>query len=452
VAGLDRPGVAFSALAGDAVLVRTVEIPKVAARRAEAILRREIEDDVPLDVDEAIVDHVDAPTPGRPTVHSLVVTVTRDAVRQHLSLLEGAGLDPAEVGVGAAVYSELARVVPSLGGADPVLVVDIGSARTETAIVEGGLVVSMRAISVGGRDLTLALAEHYRCSFEKAEEYKRACGWMDMGGVLGPVLDRIVPQLRQTMGAFASRTGRKVWKVILCGGASAIDGLPELLAQSVGLPVGLLVDEMDPSQGESRTTAPFLRATALAFRALPSITEQRLDLRKGPFVFRGQVRATRRRWIRVVAAVLVIVLGWSFYSLARYSSLKARQSRQRERLAELTSQYMGEEVRDFDVAEKMMLTAKPIKSPMPKADAFDFIDEMSRIIPEEIIHDIEELEIKPGKVQIRGIVDTIAARDEIIARLEEYTECVQAISKGKTTQSPKDNRQKYTLDLETECP
>jgi hypothetical protein len=148
----------------------------------------------------------------------------------------------------------------------------------------------------------------------------------------------------------------------------------------------------------------------------------------------------------------VIVLGWSFYSLARYSSLKARQSRQRERLAELTSQYMGEEVRDFDVAEKMMLTAKPIKSPMPKADAFDFIDEMSRIIPEEIIHDIEELEIKPGKVQIRGIVDTIAARDEIIARLEEYTECVQAISKGKTTQSPKDNRQKYTLDLETECP
>jgi type IV pilus assembly protein PilM len=279
VAGLDRPGVAFSALAGDAVLVRTVEIPKVAARRAEAILRREIEDDVPLDVDEAIVDHVDAPTPGRPTVHSLVVTVTRDAVRQHLSLLEGAGLDPAEVGVGAAVYSELARVVPSLGGADPVLVVDIGSARTETAIVEGGLVVSMRAISVGGRDLTLALAEHYRCSFEKAEEYKRACGWMDMGGVLGPVLDRIVPQLRQTMGAFASRTGRKVWKVILCGGASAIDGLPELLAQSVGLPVGLLVDEMDPSQGESRTTAPFLRATALAFRALPSITEQRLDLR-----------------------------------------------------------------------------------------------------------------------------------------------------------------------------
>jgi hypothetical protein len=55
-------------------------------------------------------------------------------------------------------------------------------------------------------------------------------------------------------------------------------------------------------------------------------------------------------------------------------------------------------------------------------------------------------------VQIRGIVDTISARDEVIARLEEYTECVTAISKGKTTKRPKDNRQKYTLDLETECP
>jgi hypothetical protein len=89
---------------------------------------------------------------------------------------------------------------------------------------------------------------------------------------------------------------------------------------------------------------------------------------------------------------------------------------------------------------------------MPKADAFDFVSEMSVIIPEEIIHDVEKLEIKPGKVQIRGIVDTIAARDEIITKLEEYEECVVAISKGKTTQSPKDNRQKYTLDLATECP
>ena len=34
-------------------------------------------------------------------------------------------------------------------------------------------------------------------------------------------------------------------------------------------------------------------------------------------------------------------------------------------------------------------------------------------------HDIDQLEIKPGKVQIRGIVDTIAARDEVIGRLED---------------------------------
>jgi general secretion pathway protein L len=310
----------------------------------------------------------------------------------------------------------------------------------------------MRTISAGGDDLTRALKQHYRCSWDKAEEYKRLSSWQSIASVAEPAMQRVTPQIRQTMLAYASRSGRNVGRVLMCGGTGLLSGLDEYLASVLGVPVTHLWEEMDEGAGESRQTAPFLRATALAWRAIAAPAEQRLDLRKGPFAYRGQARATRRRWVRAVVAGLVLVVGWSFYSLARLSSLEARQDEQRERLGALTEQYLGEEITDFDRAEKTMQSAKPIKSPMPRADAFDIISEMSRLIPEEIIHDIDQLEIKPGKVQIRGIVDTIAARDEVIARLEEYTECVTAISKGKTTQSPKDNRQKYTLDLETECP
>ncbi len=447
-----RPQLVFSSLPADAVLLRTVEVPKVAARRADAILRREIEDDLPIDLDDAVLDHIDRPVPGRPLLRSLVAVARTEDVREVLELLDGVNLDPAELGAGASVYTELARVSPLLAGADPVMIVDMGSRLTDMAILESGETAAMRTVSVGGNDLTRALAEHYRCSFEKAEEYKTLSAWQDMAAVLDPALQRILPQFKQTMLSFAARTGRRVTRILLAGGVGLLPGLPEVLSQALQVPVALLCEELEPEAGESPETQPFLRATALAWRAIAGPAEQRLDLRKGPFVFRGQARATRRRWVRAVVAGLVIVLGWSFYSLARISSLEARQAKQRQQLGELTRMYLGDEIRDFDRAEKMMQSARPIKSPMPKADAFDIISEMSRIIPEEIIHDIDQLEIKPGKVQIRGVVDTISARDEIIARLEEYTECVTAISKGKTTKRPKDNRQKYTLDLETECP
>ena len=447
-----RPHVVFSALPADAVLLRTVEIPKVAARRADAILKREIEDDVPVDLDDAVLDHIDRSVPDRPLQRSLVAVARAEDVAEILGLLDGVKLDPAELGAGASVYTELARISPQLANADPVMIVDMGSGLTDMVIVEGGETVSMRTVSVGGDDLTRALVERYRCSVEKAEEYKTQSAWQDLAPVLEPALQRIVPQIWQTMTSFAARSGRKVTQVLLAGGSGLLPGLTEVLSSALQIPVALLCEELDAEAGESPETMPFLRATALAWRAVSGAAEQRLDLRKGPFVFRGQARATRRRWVRAVVAGLVIVLGWSFYSLARISSLEAKQSKQRQRLGKLTERYLGDEIRDFDRAEKMMQMARPIKSPMPKADAFDIISEMSRIIPEEIIHDIDQLEIKPGKVQIRGIVDTISARDEIIARLEEYTECVTAISKGKTTKRPKDNRQKYTLDLETECP
>jgi type IV pilus assembly protein PilM len=449
---LPKTTVVYSSLPGDAVLVRTVQIPRVAARRSDAIVRTEVEDDLPLEIDEAIVDHVDRPLPDRPMLRCLVVAASQETVAEHLASLELHGLDPAEVGVGAALYSSLARVCPELASPEPVMVVDMGARRTDMAVIEGGEAVSMRTVSVGGIDLTDVLAAHYRCSFEKAEEYKVGSGWMQLSQVLSPALDRILPQIRQTLSAYRARTGTAVGKLLLCGGTALMEGLAPTMAQSLSMDVSHLVDELDPSMGETRQTAPFLEATALLYRTLLSPADQRFDMRRGPFTFRGQARATRRRWVRAVVAGLVVVLGWSFYSLARITSLEARQAKQRDRLAVVSERYLGEEITDFSLAEKKMQSARPIKSPLPKADAFDFISEMSRIIPEEIIHDVEQLEIKPGKVQIRGIVDTISARDEVIARLEEYTECVKNISKGKTTKSPKDNRQKYNLDLETECP
>ncbi len=448
----NRPGIVFSALPADAVLIRTASVPRAAARKSDAVIVGQIEDDLPLALDEAVVDHIIREVPGETMVSAIVAVAPRETVASYLALLDRARFDPAELGVGAAVYTDLGRVMPALVSPQPVLVLDMGCARTEMIVIEAGQAVSMRSVSIGGADLTKALVTHHRTSFEQAEIYKCASSYAAMAPVIGGTMDRLVQQIRQTLTGHVSRTGKRISTVLTCGGTSLMPGLDDALGAALGVAVAPLEKQNPMAAGPQSSDGPFLRAAALAHRVLPVSMHERLDLRKGPFAFKGQARATRRRWVRAVVALLVVIAGFSFYSMAQISSLRARQETQRERLAVLSSRFLGEEITDFDVAQKLMQSAKPVKSPMPKADAFDLVREMSVIIPEEIIHDVEELDIKPGKVQIRGIVDTIAARDEIIARLQEYEECVVAISKGKTTQSPKDNRQKYTLDLETECP
>ena len=451
------PGVCSAAIPGAAAIVRTVEVPRMQARKADPILVREIEDDLPIPLEEGILDHVDAPIPGRPQfMRSLVVVARMDRVKEHLDLLAGARLDPTELGIGGSVYASFSKHIEAAGGGSPVMVVDVGAAATDVAILDAGNIAWLRSISWGGDDVTRAIVARHRVTWARAEEYKVSGVWLAevMPPEIRDPVNALVSQVKQTILSHAARTGRHVSRILVSGGGGLLKGLAEALSVATGTPVSPLPEVLPAEEGGG--AAPdqmvFARALALARLAGGAAGASRLDFRKGPFAYSGQARVTRRRWVRAVLLCSVVVAGWLFYSLARLSSLESREEDQQERLAQLSDRYLGEEVDDFDLAAKLMQSARPVKSPMPPADAFVFLKELSERMPVEIVHDIEQLDIKPGKVQIKGVVDTIAARDLVIETLEGYEECVKAISKGKTTQSPKDNRQKYTLDLETACP
>ena len=91
-------------------------------------------------------------------------------------------------------------------------------------------------------------------------------------------------------------------------------------------------------------------------------------------------------------------------------------------------------------------------APVPKATAFDLLDQISRKVPpaDKIKLDIGELDIRPKKTFLKGTVDTAAAVDEMAAKLKEI-DCFEDVNKGAITEVSGGAKQ-FTLTIGAKCP
>jgi uncharacterized protein YunC (DUF1805 family) len=89
---------------------------------------------------------------------------------------------------------------------------------------------------------------------------------------------------------------------------------------------------------------------------------------------------------------------------------------------------------------------------LPKATAFDLLDQISRKVPsaDKVKLDVAELEIRPKKTFIKGTADTGAAVDDIAARLKEI-DCFEDVTKGAITEVSGGAKQ-FTLNVASKCP
>ena len=91
-------------------------------------------------------------------------------------------------------------------------------------------------------------------------------------------------------------------------------------------------------------------------------------------------------------------------------------------------------------------------APLPKATAFDLLDQISRKVPaaDRVKLDVGELDIRPKKTFIKGTVDTAAAVDEMAAKLKEI-DCFEEVTKGAITEVSGGAKQ-FTLTIGSKCP
>jgi type IV pilus assembly protein PilM len=232
-------------VANQRVVVRQVDLPWVEEKEVKASLRYQVQDFIPIPVEEAELDvHVVdefVNDQGERFRRMLLVAAHRDSVNAHVEAARQAGLKP--VGVDLNSFAVL-RAVGNTQGMQPgdEVLVDIGADVTNIIVHRGGQPTFVRILVMGGDDITDALESGLDVSREDAEAAKRAT----LVGAEGDVTSRIVTEradsfideIRSSLDYFQAQTGDvQLASVILTGGGASLQGLADRLAEQLRLPV-----------------------------------------------------------------------------------------------------------------------------------------------------------------------------------------------------------------------
>ncbi|MEM1417145.1 MAG: pilus assembly protein PilM, partial [Myxococcota bacterium] len=217
------PELVVAALDGQEASLRAVELPigVAKAKKIGETLPQQLDDLLPFDVIDAVVDHQPVDQDAA-TFRVLATAVPKDRVAARLAELASAGLDPKELAVGAAALDGLVHVVPELATAEIVLLVEVDATRTEVCVLDGGACTFARTLSGGAVDL-------------------------DAGG---PGAAQLTMSLRRSIGAYRASGRAPFVKAYVAGVGALGEGLA-WIGDVVGVPAAPLPRPALPLPGAS---------------------------------------------------------------------------------------------------------------------------------------------------------------------------------------------------------
>jgi general secretion pathway protein L len=148
-----------------------------------------------------------------------------------------------------------------------------------------------------------------------------------------------------------------------------------------------------------------------------------------------------------------VFVSFLFFAWAQSRTLTKQYEVLKAELAQVSKQALDEETTDPERVAQLLsdLASAREKDPQPSMDAFDVMVKFSEAVPEDIVHDVEELDVQRGHVKVYGLVNQAEDAETIAGALLEV-ECFEGAKVSKIAQKVSSDRQKYTLEFEVKCP
>ena len=230
-----------TAVGGRDVIIKKIAMDRMKEAEAREVIRWEAEQHVPFDMDNVELDfQILDPEADGLQMTVLLVAAKRELVETKLALLRDVGLEPSLIDVDAFALHNAFEVNHPDAMRGVVGLVNIGHETTNVNILDGGVPVLTRDISIGTRRFREDLQRERGLSAEEAERMLQA---FETDPMLLPFLENRGEELAvgiERAAAFlqsASRSAGGVSRLFTTGGGSRIPGLNKILADRLRLPV-----------------------------------------------------------------------------------------------------------------------------------------------------------------------------------------------------------------------
>jgi type IV pilus assembly protein PilM len=239
-AGVKKKGV-VTAVGGRDVIIKKIQIERVKEAQARELMRWEAEQHVPFDMESVELDFqiLDPDSEGL-EMSVLLVAAKRELIENKLRLLRDMGLTPAIVDVDSFALHNAFELNHPDAMSGIVGLVNIGHEVTNINILDDGVPILTRDLTVGTRRFREDLQRERGLSADEAERLLQ-------GYDRSPHIDAVIESRGEEIAvgieraaaflASSSRSGTQMSSVYTCGGGSRIPGLTEALAGRLRLTV-----------------------------------------------------------------------------------------------------------------------------------------------------------------------------------------------------------------------
>lgn len=232
--GLGKRSRGRYSISGQSIFSRFVKIPPVSADKIDEMVRFEVQQNVPIPIDQIAWDYQVFGQTGDGELEVGLFAIKLDAINAVNDLVEETGVIVNGVDIDSmALYNAFRYNYPDIS--ECVLLVDIGARSTNLIYVEGAKIFS-RTIPMGGASVTSAIAKDLGVTFLVAEEQKIQDGFVALGGsyaenpdqrvdaiskVARTTMTRLHSEIVRTNNFYRSQQGGKAPQMVLLAGGGA---------------------------------------------------------------------------------------------------------------------------------------------------------------------------------------------------------------------------------------
>jgi len=209
----------------------------------EAAINWEAKKVIPLPLQDIVIDWqmVDEASAVSSGGHKVLLTgAPKTLIQNYVAIFKNAQLSL------SSLETEIFALIRSLLGNDrsSVMIVQLGSTTTNIFVVDKSIPVINRSISVGGINITQAVAEHLNMTLSQAEQFKYDLMYNGQGDeaeklptMIVEAFSQIVNEVKYILEVFGNKDNRRIEKIILTGGGALLPGLTNYLAEEFNLNV-----------------------------------------------------------------------------------------------------------------------------------------------------------------------------------------------------------------------
>lgn len=226
------------------IFTRVIEMANLTDSELQSAIKYEAEQYIPVPLSEVKLDYevLYRPKGNGPDqkMEVLLVAAPTTLINRYLKIINMSGLKPhaleTEITASARSLVQVAQFAPTS------LVLEIGAATTELAVVAGKKIVFTRSIATGGVAFTRAVGQDLGFEVDQAEEYKKTYG-LDasalegkIAGAIRPIFDVIVNEVKRALAYWAGRHPEDIIKrLVVTGGSAKMPGLVQYMTETTGL-------------------------------------------------------------------------------------------------------------------------------------------------------------------------------------------------------------------------